>query len=324
VKRSEVMKALIVDGQNGHDIWPKTTAMMKSYLEETGLFTVDVARTGYTWQGDPYDEDGGVTRGRRRRLLETYAVRGERPVRAVDHPVPDPDFEPDFSAYDVVVSNLGWRASNWPRKTELALERFVAEGGGFLPVHAANNAFPHWVEYNRMCGIGGWGDRDEKCGPRLYYTSEGVLVRDHSPGAAGSHGHEQEFRVTLRDQSHPVTRGMPRSWMHAKDELYERLRGPAEDVTVLATAFSDVEKNACYWAPVKGSNQHEPMVLCREYGNGRVFHTVLGHFDYSIECVGFIVFLQRGAEWAATGNVTQPLPADFPTAEKVRVRAWQS
>ena len=213
------MRVLIIDGQNGHDIWPKTTAMMKSYLEQTGLFGVDVARTALAWQGDPYDADGGVTRKRRNALLETYAVPGARPVKPVDSPIPDPDFRPDFSGYDVVISNFGWRAAPWPRETELALEKFVAKGGGFLFVHAANNCFPEWLEYNRMAGIGGWADRDEKCGPYLYYDKNGTLVRDTSPGVAGSHGHEMEFLIDIRDNLHPVTRGMPRQWLHARDEL---------------------------------------------------------------------------------------------------------
>jgi len=48
----------------------------------------------------------------------------------------------------------------------------------------------------------------------------------------------------------------------------------------------------------------------------------MGHADYSMSCVGFIVTLQRGAEWAATGRVTQTLPADFPRADAVSQRTW--
>ncbi len=318
------LRALIVDGQNNHEVWPKTTAMMKRYLEETGLFTVEVARTATVWQGEPCDTDGGSTAERRRRLLESFAVPDWKPVPVSPAPVPDPDFRPDFASYDVVLSNFGMGAAPWPRDTELDFERFVDSGGGFVAVHAANNAFPRWLEYNRMCGVGGWDGRDETCGPRLYIDDSGAVVRDPSPGAAGSHGHEAEFPVTVRLPSHPVTRGMPETWMHARDELYERLRGPAEELDILATAYADVEGNACYWAPVKGSGGHEPMALCRGYGRGRVFHTVLGHFDYSMECVGFITLLQRGAEWAATGEVSQPLPPDYPTAERSRLRRWRT
>jgi hypothetical protein len=39
-----------------------------------------------------------------------------------------------------------------------------------------------------------------------------------------------------------------------------------------------------------------------------------------MRCVGFIATLQRGAEWAATGKVTQKVPADFPRGGRVSLR----
>jgi type 1 glutamine amidotransferase len=67
--------------------------------------------------------------------------------------------------------------------------------------------------------------------------------------------------------------------------------------------------------------------MALSYGKGRVFHTTLGHVGRkesappaSIRCAGFITTLQRGAEWAATGTVTQALPGDLPGAEAVSVR----
>ena len=42
--------ALIIDGQNNHAVWPKSTIMMKHYLEETGLFKVEIDRTRFTWK----------------------------------------------------------------------------------------------------------------------------------------------------------------------------------------------------------------------------------------------------------------------------------
>jgi type 1 glutamine amidotransferase len=105
---------------------------------------------------------------------------------------------------------------------------------------------------------------------------------------------------------------MPTEWLHAKDELYDRLRGPALNMQLLATAYSDPGTG--------GSDRHEPIMFTIGYGQGRVFHTPLGHADYSQECVGFITVLQRGTEWAATGKVTIPVPRDFPTADKVRSR----
>ena len=116
-------------------------------------------------------------------------------------------------------------------------------------------------------------------------------------------------------------RGLPGTWMHANDEIYSRLRGPAKNVTVLATAQPDKGK----FPTATGEN--EPMLMAISYGKGRVFHSTLGHVGPKdtapiapVSCVGFIVTLQRGTEWAATGRVTQKVPADFPTAEKVSLR----
>ena len=266
------LKALIVDGQNNHQNWPETSQMMKVYLEQTGLFTAEFA---------------------------TSVPQGT-----------DPDFQPDFGQYDVVVSN--YNGAPWPVTTQERFVRFVREGGGFVVVHAANNAFGEWLEYNRMIGLGGWGGRTEKHGPYVFFTGKDKLVRDASVGPGGNHGPRHPFQVIVRNPNHPVTRGMPAYWMHSKDELYDRLRGPAENMEVLATAFSAKD--------MSGSGRHEPMIMSVQYGKGRVLHTPMGHAKISQQCVGFIVTLQRGAEWAATGRVTQKLPQDFPTADQVRVR----
>ncbi|CAN5487645.1 hypothetical protein BH23BAC1_BH23BAC1_31820 [soil metagenome] len=318
---SGTMRALIIDGQNNHGIWPKTTVMMKDFLEQTGLFEVDVDRTAYTWQGPHSDNDPGLGKEKREQLIENYPIQGVQNTTKVEEPQPDPDFVPDFSEYDVVISNFGWRAAPWPKETQEALEKYVQNGGGLVIVHAASNTFGDWDEFNKMIGLGAWGDRNEKHGPYVYYNDEDELVKDTSEGGAGSHGKQHEFLITIRDASHPITQGMPQQWLHAQDELYERLRGPAENMKVLATTYSDPEKNASN-PKQPGTGRHEPMMIIVNYGQGRVFHTPMGHADYSMECVGFMVTLQRGAEWAATGNVTQEIPNDFPTKDEVSQRGW--
>lgn len=295
------LRALIVDGQNNHDVWPKSTLMMKRYLEDTGLFEVDVARTRYLWKWE------------REAAWLPLAQTGES--ERLKEPKPDPGFSPDFSKYQVVVSNFGWQAADWPAATRRAFEQYMAKGGGLAVVHAADNSWPTWPEFNRMIGLGGWGDRSEKDGPYVFCDGDGRVVRDPGPGHCGQHGPPNEFVVTIRDHDHPITRGMPDFWTHSKDECYSRLRGPAENLTILATA--------CDTPELQAAGRHEPMLMVIQYHQGRVFHTTLGHDDYSLEGVGFIVSFRRGVEWAATGRVTQKIPADFPGADKPSARPFQ-
>ncbi len=266
------LKALIVDGQNNHGNWPETTPIMKAHLEETGRFIVDVATTP-----------------------------------AKDEPMND--FRPNFAAYDVVISN--YNGSAWPEATQQDFKKYVHGGGGFVSVHAADNAFSEWPAYNEMIGLGGWGNRTEKDGPYVYIDDAGEIIRDETAGKGGNHGKQHAFVVKTRDTSHPITKGMPDEWLHANDELYDMLRGPAKNMHILATAFADPAQG--------GTGRHEPMLMTVHYGLGRVFHTTLGHANESQLCVGFKTSFQRAAEWVATGAVTQPIPKEMPTADKVLI-----
>jgi len=170
-----------------------------------------------------------------------------------------------------------------------------------------------------MIGVGGWGGRTAAAGPKVRWR-DGKMVLDDSPGNAG-HPPPHDFQVTVRSPEHPIMRGLPEQWMHAHDELYSQLRGPATNLQVLATATADKTK-------FRGaSGENVPVLMAIQFGKGRIFHTTLGHVGprdvepiSQVNCVGFLITLQRGTEWAATGKVTIPVPADFPTADKTSVR----
>lgn len=266
------MKALIVDGQNAHN-WKETTPILKSELEETGLFTVDVATS---------PEKGQDMSG----------------------------FRPDFAAYKLVV--LNYQGDDWPEGTQKAFVDYVANGGGVVVYHFACAAFPKWKEYNQIIGVGGWGDRMETAGAYLCWRDGKIVRGTDAPGKAGFHGAQQSFQVVVRDAEHPITRGLSKTFMHPADELYCRLRGPAENVAVLATAFAPKDKG--------GTDEHEPMLMTITYGKGRVFANLLGHAGEHLKSVSFIATFQRGAEWAATGNVTQKVPSDFPGPDQPSIR----
>jgi len=222
-------------------------------------------------------------------------------------------FHPVFVKYQLVVSNYNdfGGGTVWPENVQRAFEEYLRGGGGFVSYHAADNAFPNWPEYNLMIGIGGWMGRNENSGP-YWYFQDGKLVSDPTPGSAGNHGARTPFLVVIRDRNHPITKGLPEKWMHAPDELYSKMRGPGKNMAVLATSWSDPAN--------RGTGHDEPMLMALSYGKGRVFHTTLGHDVAAMQCVGFRATLARGAEWAATGKVTQKVPADFPTAEKVSTK----
>ena len=136
--------------------------------------------------------------------------------------------------------------------------------------------------------------------------------------------------MVTREPDHPIMRGLPRVWLHGTDELYSNQRGPAQNLTILATAWSDPAREAHWGVRTHGTGDDEPMVHTVRYGRGRIVGTAMGHVDGgaapgsgpwpAIECVGFITLIQRAAEWAATGDVTQPVPDDFPTGAAVSLR----
>ena len=258
--------------------WPVSHKALKLILDNSGLFTADIVLTA---------KAGGDMS----------------------------QFRPDFDKYDVVV--LDYNGDRWPAETDAAFLRYVQNGGGVVVYHAADNAFAGWEEFNKIIALGGWEGRTEKSGP-YYYLKDGKPVLDHSAGPGGSHGQQREYPMHCRQAKHPITKGLPDNWIHGRDEMYDRMRGPANIKDLLYSGYADKATG--------GSGREEPLVFTVDYGKARIFHIMLGHAGPTLEdnpamqCAGFQTLLLRGTEWAATGKVKQAVPKDFPTDKKTSFR----
>lgn len=289
------IRVLIIDGQNNHN-WKATTPFMKQVLEESGRFTVDVATSPQkpAAPAKPKSKDEKDL-AKYQEALAKFATAQKAYKDELAK------FRPSLDKCQVVLSN--YNGDMWSKEFQQDFDAWLKNAkGGLVIVHAANNSFGSWNEYNLMIGMG-W--RGPKGGARLLLDDSEKEVRIPSgQGESSGHLYTGPFQVVVRNSEHPITKGMPRAWMHAQDELYDNMRGPIENVQLLATAYS------------KGTKAHEPMIWTVSYGRGRVFHTPMGHDLNGMRCIGFITTLGRGTEWAATGQVTLPIPRNFPSADK--------
>lgn len=171
-------------------------------------------------------------------------------------------------AYDLLVLNF----RNNPVKVDLPdrgrenLLEYVSSGKGLVTIHFAAAALHNWPEYRHLNGR--------------------VWVRKKS-----GHGPRGPFRAKIASREHAITGGLED--FEIDDELYAKLEGE-RPIHVLVNAYSD-------W-----SERVEPLVWTLDHGKGRVFSTLLGHDARARRNPSFAILLQRGAEWAATGEVKSP------------------
>ena len=172
---------------------------------------------------------------------------------------------------------MDYNGPAWSAAAQRNFEAAVSGGTGLVILHAADNAFVGWTEFEKMVGL---------------------LWRDGT-----GHGRFHEFPVTITDKSHPITRSL--GDFKTTDELYHRLvHLHGVKCQTLATAYSSAESG--------GTGGAEPAMVATQYGRGRVFHMVLGHIwpgdgppnMIAFENQGFQQGLIRGCEWAATGDAT--------------------
>ncbi len=274
---SPLIKVMLLTGVSDerYHSWEMTSAVVKRHLDDAGIFQTEL-------------------------VICPADVEGKRA------------FSPDWLAYDVIVmvyNDGNWakdptEQSEWSYATKQGFKSYVREGGGLVIQHSTNNGFPDWLPFLEMSGVGGWGGRSSDEGRMVVWRDGAPVHLDHE--SRPRHPPRGDFWVTVRDRRHPITRGLPETWLQPNDEIYTSMRGPAKNLQILATAYSDPSQP-------RGSAEHEPMLMVIRYGKGRVFHTTLGHCSpgdeepvASLETAGFKAMMQYGTEWAATGDVTLP------------------
>lgn len=254
---SSPIRAVVVTGANNHE-WKWTAPEIAEALRETGRFAVDVTNEPAVWL----------------REAPKLAAAGELQLLVLDYNGP-----------------------RWGDEAERAFVEVVRAGVGVTVLHAANNAFPGWADYERMVGL---------------------LWRDGT-----GHGAYHAFDVNVVDRHHPITRGMADLRLHP-DELYHHLvLGEGAEFRVLLSAFSEPKTG--------GTGRHEPMATAGQFGKGRIFHTPLGHVMAGVPATRATWgdpqlrrLVARGSEWAATGAVTlDPAPLNALTDEE-REQGFQS
>ena len=148
------------------------------------------------------------------------------------------------------------------------LEKFLSRGGGFVILHPA------------------------------VIIPKGVNIVDEAANLMGlaweydytrwRHG-QMSLKIAATD--HPICLGLPET-IDLLDEAYWPLKGDRSKVTILATSDETVSKDS-------DQTKAEPMFYTYEYGKGRVFSCILGHYTWTFDDPYFRILMLRGMAWAA-------------------------
>ena len=222
-------------------------------------------------------------------FIKDLLVKAGMSVDVTETPAKDLTTD-NLAKYDVLFLNYkdtksGAEATRWSDANKKAFADAVKGGKGLFVYHHASSAFTDGSE---------WGKEFERI------TAGGWRKQGH-------HGKKHEFTVKIAKPDHPITKDMPATFTHSVDELYQNsLLFP--DCEVLVTSWSDPAKDP------KNTGKHEPSVWVSKHGEGRVCNNALGHDVAAMQDKGFQTLLIRGVEWAATGEVKTPVPAELKTS----------
>ena len=125
-----------------------------------------------------------------------------------------------------------------PLPDKAAFLKWIADGHAFIGVHSATDTFHDYPAFIEMIG-----------------------------GEFKIHGAQVAVECLNDDPSNPATRSLPAKWV-VFDEIYQFKNFDREKVhTLLSLDKHPNDKTPGFY----------PLAWCRQYGQGRVFYTALGH-----------------------------------------------
>ena len=179
----------------------------------------------------------------------------------------------EMARYDVLIFNtLRFEETALDKSQQDGLEQFINSGKGFLCIHISGCVVSAWPEYQKITG-GGW-------------------IMESS-----FHPLQESFLVNINNSDHPGVAGI--SDFYTNDELYMGIDfRSGNDVFMEATSVSGTY-------PWRGEEMEMPagtfpLGWTREYGNGKVFVTLLGHNGLSFRTPEFQRLILNGINWITT------------------------
>ncbi|MEV1008706.1 ThuA domain-containing protein [Streptomyces sp. NPDC049881] len=173
---------------------------------------------------------------------------------------------------------------------QAAFEAYIADGGGYVGVHAAADTEYDWPWYGGLVGA--------------YFAS---------------HPATQEATVHVEDRANASTQHLPERWTRT-DEWYDYRTNPRADVKVLASL-----DESTYDGGAMGEDH--PITWCHDYAGGRAWYTGLGHTEESYADPAFTTMLLGGIRIASGASPADCRPENGYTAlfdgTQASLDAWE-
>ncbi len=168
----------------------------------------------------------------------------------------------DLKAYKAVIF-LSTTGNILNADQQVALQRYMQAGGGFMGIHAAADAEYNWAWYNKLVGA--------------YFKSH-----PQDPNV-------RKATVVITDSANAAMKGLPLQWERT-DEWYN-YKNIAPDIQVLARLDED-----SYEGGENGRNH--PIAWYHTVDGGRAFYTGGGHTPESFSEPLFLQHLAGGIQYA--------------------------